>query len=805
MIHRQVQLALCAMLMLIGGVGVAGWTFDIEAMKSVIPGLSTMKINTALCFFVVGAALAAAGFERAKVRRSAAVGGGIVALAGAATMVEYAAGVSLGIDEMFVRDTGTLTGSGVPGRMSPLTATAWMALGPALIALAIGTRRRTIIGAHLLAVYAGFIAFLAAAGYAFGAEAFWGIGFYTAMAIHTAVGLLIAAVAVLLTRPDDGWLAGFADSPDSRALLVHLLPLSLILPTGLGFLLLFGSGIGAFNAAFGFALFVPCTALAMALLALEVAGRARRGELGLRAGEAALRASEERLSTALAIARLGTFEWDLPTDRLRLDARSLELFGFGPGEGTHVEEAFDRIDPADLQRLLAEVRASRDAMARLETEFRVILPDGTTRTLINLSDVDGNGTAERFFGVFGDISERKRLEEDLRRLNETLEERVRERSAELERVHEQLRQSQKLEAMGQLTGGVAHDFNNLLSPIIGSLDLIQRRGFDGARSQRLIDGALASAERAKMLVQRLLAFARRQPLQASAVDLGGLLDGMADLVASTSGPRIKLVIDVEEQLPPAKADSNQLEMALLNLAVNARDAMPDGGTLTISAKAEALDGAASSRLAPGAYVRLSVADTGVGMDEETMLRAIEPFFSTKGVGRGTGLGLSMVHGLAAQLGGDLQLRSKRGLGTIVDLWLPVFKGESEAPAVPADGEHRVASGTALLVDDEESVRVSTAEMLTDLGYDVVEASSAEEALELVEQGLQPDVVITDHLMPGMTGADLARALRERRLPVLIISGYSDVDEIAPDLQRLSKPFRQADIAVALAALTGGTR
>jgi CheY-like chemotaxis protein/two-component sensor histidine kinase len=308
-----------------------------------------------------------------------------------------------------------------------------------------------------------------------------------------------------------------------------------------------------------------------------------------------------------------------------------------------------------------------------------------------------------------------------------------------------------------------------------------------------------------MLVQRLLAFARRQPLQASAVDLGELLDGMADLVASTSGPRIKLVIDVDAQLPRAKADSNQLEMALLNLAVNARDAMPDGGTLTISAKADMVDGAASSRLAAGAYVRLSVADTGVGMDEETMIRAIEPFFSTKGVGRGTGLGLSMVHGLAAQLGGDLQLRSKRGLGTIVDLWLPVFNGEGEAPVVPAGGEHRVASGTALLVDDEEGVRVSTAEMLTDLGYEVIEASSAEDALHLVEQGLQPDVVITDHLMPGMTGADLARALRKRNLPVLIISGYSDVDEIAPDLQRLSKPFRQADIAVALAAVTGAAR
>jgi CheY-like chemotaxis protein/two-component sensor histidine kinase len=339
-------------------------------------------------------------------------------------------------------------------------------------------------------------------------------------------------------------------------------------------------------------------------------------------------------------------------------------------------------------------------------------------------------------------------------------------------------------------------------PIIGGLDMLQRRVTD-ERSRRLIDGALQSAERAKTLVQRLLAFARRQPLQPTSVDLPQLVEGMADLVASTSGPRVKVVVDVREGLTPVKADPNQLEMAILNLAVNARDAMPDGGQLTIAAAEETVDYRHRSKLPPGPYVRLSVADTGIGMDEATLARAIEPFFSTKGVGKGTGLGLSMVHGLAAQLGGALTIKSRPGVGTSVELWLPVMAGTVQQPDGPEEAVRLAAAGTALLVDDEDIVRVSTADMLSDLGYAVVETASAEEALALIEGGLVPDVVITDHLMPGMTGTDLAHVLKGRRpgMPVLIISGYAEDDGIAPDLPRLTKPFRQSELAVGLSKLT----
>jgi PAS domain S-box-containing protein len=384
---------------------------------------------------------------------------------------------------------------------------------------------------------------------------------------------------------------------------------------------------------------------------------------------------------------------------------------------------------------------------------------------------------------------------------------VTERVHEQERLaqaEEQLRQAQKMDAMGQLTGGVAHDFNNLLTPIIGALDMLQRSTLGGERERRLIGGAFQSADRARTLVQRLLAFARRQPLQPTAVDVGAIVVGMTDLLTSTTGPQVRIAVDIASDLKPAKADQNQLEMALLNLCVNARDAMPNGGMIRISARNAEVAPGERADLRAGRYVRLSVADTGTGMDPEVLARAVEPFFSTKGIGKGTGLGLSMVHGLMQQLGGAMTLQSRLGVGTNIELWAP--QSETALPdAVPsaeAKDETQSGRGLALLVDDEELVRLSTAAMLLDLGYTVKEAGSAEEAIALVAQGLRPDLVVTDHLMPGMTGTDLAHAVhgRSASIPVLIISGYADAEGIDPSLPRLTKPFVNAELAAAIAAL-----
>ncbi|WP_256574685.1 ATP-binding protein [Pseudomonas sp. PA15(2017)] len=359
--------------------------------------------------------------------------------------------------------------------------------------------------------------------------------------------------------------------------------------------------------------------------------------------------------------------------------------------------------------------------------------------------------------------------------------------------------------MGQLTGGVAHDFNNLLTPIVGTLDMLQRRGVGGEREQRLISGAMQSAERAKTLVQRLLAFARRQPLQTEPVDLAKLVGDMGDLLASTTGPQIRVVVDAPEHLPAAIADQNQLEMALLNLSVNARDAMLEGGTIRISVSLEVVDESHRCKLPADHYLCLCVADTGTGMDAATLARAVEPFFSTKGVGKGTGLGLSMVHGLASQLNGALTIQSSPGLGTSVELWLPRSAAEPTAALrIVEASEPRLSRGTALLVDDEELVRASTAYMLAELGYRVIEAASGEEAMQLVANREPFDLLVTDHLMPGINGTDLARVVRTSRpgIGILLVSGYAERDGLDPELPRLTKPFRKSELAASLAQLRG---
>ena len=396
----------------------------------------------------------------------------------------------------------------------------------------------------------------------------------------------------------------------------------------------------------------------------------------------------------------------------------------------------------------------------------------------------------------------QRSEEHLRTANETLEARVEERTREHEQALAKLHEAQKLETLGQLTGGVAHDFNNLLTPVIGNLDLIRRRLPPDDNKHRLIDVALQAASRAATLVQRLLAFARRQDLQARAVEVGALIEGMSDLLRRSIGPTVEVHIHSEPGLPAARVDPNQLELAILNLAINARDAMPSGGAITIETRAETVG--EGHRLQPGDYVCVSVRDTGLGMDRETLLRAVEPFFSTKGMGEGTGLGLSMIHGLAAQLGGMLELTSTPGGGTTASIWLPV---STEAPIL-ADSDvtaliaapHRA---TILLVDDEELVRTGTADLLSDLGYEVVQAASGAEALRLLRSGCEADVLVTDYLMPGMNGVDLienATAIAPNLKPMLI-TGYSDIASgRGANLPRLQKPFRQGELARRVADL-----
>ncbi|KWV47941.1 hybrid sensor histidine kinase/response regulator [Rhizobium altiplani] len=392
--------------------------------------------------------------------------------------------------------------------------------------------------------------------------------------------------------------------------------------------------------------------------------------------------------------------------------------------------------------------------------------------------------------------------EQLRRLNEELEHRIEQRTREREEALAQLFEAQKIDTIGQLTGGVAHDFNNLLMAILGSLSLLKKRLPEDDRSERLLGNAIQAAERGSALTQRLLAFARRQELKPTTVDFEQLFANIEDLLVKAVGQGIDIKLDVAPDLPSMLVDANQLELALLNLFVNARDAMDGAGSIILQVDAADHPGS----LSDGRYVCIRVTDNGPGMDGPTLARATEPFFTTKGPGKGTGLGLSMVQGLAAQSGGALELASRPGAGTSVSVWLPVAGTSSDLVAggrVDDASDVPTVTGelTVLVVDDDPLVSMGTVAMLEDLGHIAVEVTSASQALQLLGEEKRFDIVITDHSMPGMTGAELSRIILDSysSLPIILASGYAELpdDQGLNELIRLTKPFSQDQLKEAL--------
>ena len=419
--------------------------------------------------------------------------------------------------------------------------------------------------------------------------------------------------------------------------------------------------------------------------------------------------------------------------------------------------------------------------------------------------------------LFQDITSRKKAEEAMLRMNETLEARVAEAIAERKQAEEALRQSQKMEAVGQLTGGIAHDFNNLLTGIIGSLDLLQVRLRQGRTTEidRYVAAAQGASKRAAALTHRLLAFSRRQTLDPKQTDVNRLVIGMEELIRRTVGPQITLEVVTAGGLWSTLIDSSQLESALLNLCINARDAMPEGGRITIETANKWLDDrAAKDRdLPPGQYLSLCVTDTGTGMTPDVIARAFDPFFTTKPIGQGTGLGLSMVYGFVRQSGGQVRIYSEVGHGTTMCLYLPRHYGNAAENVVtdaPATSTPARSGKTVLVVDDEPSVRMLVTEVLEELGYISVEASDGPAGLRMLQSDMRIDLLITDVGLPGgINGRQLADAARTTRpdLRVLFITGYAENaiignGQLEPNMGVLTKPFVMETLARRIIEMSG---
>jgi PAS domain S-box-containing protein len=554
--------------------------------------------------------------------------------------------------------------------------------------------------------------------------------------------------------------------------------------------------------------------------------------------EAALRQSEalahdyiQRVQLALAAgAIIGTWFWHVPSDKFTVDEAFATAFGFDPSlgrSGLSLAQIIETVHPDDQAGLAAAIAAVLKTGGPYAHQYRTRRLDGNYYWLEANGRVDfgQDGKALAFPGVLIDIDarravelERDRATAELRALTETLEQRVEERTSALLQAEEALRQAQKMEAVGQLTGGLAHDFNNILAGIGGSLELMKTRLAQGRLGDidRYLTGAQGAVKRASGLTQRLLAFSRRQTLDPKPCNINRVVAGMHDLITRSVGPGIDVETAAAGGLWTAFVDIGQLENALLNLCINARDAMPDGGKLTVETGNRWLDerAARARGVEPGQYVSMCVSDTGTGMSQDVIARAFDPFFTTKPIGQGTGLGLSMVYGFAGQSGGAARIYSELGKGTMICIYMPrhIADGIEEETPLPETATP-VASGktTILVVDDEPLVRMVAVEILDELGYSVLEAEDAHSAIKILNARPDIDLLVTDVGLPnGMNGRQLADAVRANRpdLPVLFVTGYAENavlnhGHLERGMQVLTKPFASDVFARRVSELTAG--
>lgn len=493
--------------------------------------------------------------------------------------------------------------------------------------------------------------------------------------------------------------------------------------------------------------------------------------------EQALRRREEHQSIVLQSLPIALYTASVQEDhrQLHFTNESIErITGFSPAAFLETRDFWSsRLHSDDRDGVLTQLKKLQD-QGSITLEYRWTCADGTDRFFLDQTMLvhDEEGRPREFFGMWFDISERKQMEQNL--------------------LH-----ASKLEAVGRLTGGIAHDFNNMLSVVIGNLDLLQKSVKGDSKAEPRVRMAMEGAQRCADLTHRLLAFSRRQPLQVSVIDVAMLMPGLLELMRRTLGEHINVKLDIQDVSYPIQVDRAQLEAALLNLAVNARDAMPDGGDLSISVKGETLEEGRAER--SGDYVAIEVRDTGIGMPPDVLERVFEPFFTTKESGKGTGLGLSMVYGFVQQSHGHVEVDSTPNKGTSIRIYLPRAQGAVEAVH---DKQGRVAKPfgegqTVLVVEDNLAVRQVAISTLISLGFQVIEAETGDEAARILRSNDEVKIVLSDVRMPGeLTGIDLARMIQTERpdIHILLTTGYVDNVEVLNDIELLYKPYRATDLA-----------
>jgi hypothetical protein len=773
----------------VGAVVLVGWAVDSTALKSLSPNLSQMKANTALCFVLSGLSLA---LLLRPLGRSGLLGrllAGLVATVALLTLSEYIFGWNLGIDQVLFDDPATAAGTPAPGRMGANTAINFALAGLSLLLL--DAQWRKIRPAQIGSLVIGALALIAVLGYAYGVSNL-STSFITRnvtpMALHTALTFIVLAAGLMLARPNRGMMVLATDPGPGGQLVRRLLLPTILLPPLTGYARLKGQDAGWYGLGEGLAIYATSLVVMFGALVWATARSLARSDVARSESEAREKAIlDSALDPIVTVDQEGRI--------LDFNPAAEEAFGYRKEDATG-EQMAELIVPPSLRTQHREAFAhhlttGESKVLGQRLELTAMRSDGSefpvelSITRMDLSD------RPFFTGYLRDISQRKASEEERTSLEA------------------ELRQAQKMEAIGRLAGGIAHDFNNLLTVIGGYSDLQLKELPEGNAMREDAEQIKVAAERAAALTRQLLVFSRHQVLDLRVLDLNESVAEIEPMLGRVIGEDIELATRLDPDLVRIRADPNQIHQVILNLAVNARDAMPAGGRLTLETSNVELDRAyverrAGASLEPGAYAMLAISDTGVGIDAETQAKIFDPFFTTKGLDEGTGLGLSTVYGIARQSGGAVWVYSEPGHGATFKVYLPRVDATSDdadkVSDIAPEADAESPTETVLVVEDEQAVRVLTRRILAAAGYTVLEAADGGEAIEICEHhDGEIQMVVTDMVMPGISGLELGEELLARRpdLKLLIMSGYTEraIDEhaLGASVAFLQKPFSSSGL------------